>query len=62
MALHNYWWLLIWLFLFGGISLAFIPRQEEYVLGERCVRWSWFAAIILVQLPAGRGSENQKQA
>lgn len=47
MALHNYWWLLIWLFLFGGISLAFIPRQEEYVLGERCVRWSWFAAIIL---------------
>ena len=48
MALHYYWWLLIWLFLFGGISLAFIPRQEEYVLGERCVRWSWFAAIILV--------------
>lgn len=47
MTLHNYWWLLIWLFLFGGISLAFIPKQEEYVLGQRVVRWNWLPALAL---------------
>ena len=47
MALHNYWWLLIWIFLFGGISLSFIPLREEIVLGERCARWSWLSAILL---------------
>lgn len=45
MTLHNYWWLLIWLFLFGGISIAFIPKQEEYVLGKRVVRWNWLPAL-----------------
>jgi len=48
MVLKNDWWLLIWLFLFGGVSFAFIPKQEEYVLGQRCVRWNWVPALILV--------------
>ena len=48
MAIKNYWWLIIWMFLFGGISISFIPKQEEYVLGRRCVRWNWLPAILLV--------------
>ena len=47
MSIHNYWWLLIWSFLFGGISFSFIPKQEEYVLGERVVRWHWLTATLL---------------
>lgn len=47
MTIHNYWWLLIWMFLFGGISLSFFPKQQEYVLGQRCVRWNWLPATIL---------------
>lgn len=47
MTLHNYWWLLIWAFLFGGISFAFIPKQEEYVLSRRVVRWDWLSAAAL---------------
>lgn len=47
MTLHNYWWLLIWAFLFGGISLAFFPKQEEYVLGRRVMRWNWLPALML---------------
>lgn len=47
MTIHNYWWLLIWAFLFGGICFAFIPEQEEYVLGKRVVRWNWLPAVIL---------------
>ena len=48
MTIHNYWWLLIWAFLFGGICFAFIPKQEEYVLGKREVRWNWLPALILI--------------
>ena len=48
MAIRNYWWLLIWAFLFGGIAFAFIPKQEEYVLGRRVVRWNWLPALILI--------------
>ena len=35
------------MFLFGGISFAFIPKQEEYVLGKRVERWNWLPAIFL---------------
>lgn len=48
MTLHNNWWQLIWLFLFGGISLAFFPKQEEYVLGKRVERWNWFPALAMI--------------
>lgn len=47
MSLHNYWWLLIWMFLFGAISAVFIPKREELVLGRKEVRWSWLPAAIL---------------
>ena len=47
MRLHNYWWLLIWLFLFGAVSVAFIPKREELVLGKKEVRWNWLPALIM---------------
>ena len=47
MRLHNYWWLLIWMFLFGAVSLAFIPRREEIVLGHPRIRWGKLPAAIL---------------
>lgn len=48
MELRNYWWLLIWMFVSGGISIAFFPKQEEYVLGERVERWNWIPALIVI--------------
>ena len=47
MTLHNFWWLLIWMFLFGFISYMFIPKQNELVLGQKVERWKWYSAIIL---------------
>lgn len=47
MRLHNYWWLLIWLFLFGVISAVFIHKREEPVQGRKEVRWNWLPAAIL---------------
>ena len=47
MRLHNYWWLLIWPFVFGAVSVAFIPKREELVLGKKEVRWNWIAAVMM---------------
>ena len=47
MVLRNYWWLLIWMFLFGGISLIFIPKREEMVLGKPERRWGKLSAALL---------------
>lgn len=47
MVLRNYWWLLIWLFLFGGVSLAFFPKREEIVLGRPARRWGKLSAAAL---------------
>ena len=47
MAIKNFWWLLIWMFLFGAVSYLFIPQQGEIVLGRRVRRWSWLPAVIL---------------
>ena len=47
MTLRNYWWLLIWLFLAGAIDMAVVPKQEEIVLGRRCIRWNWLPATVL---------------
>ncbi len=44
--LHNFWWLLIWMFLAGGFCYFFIPQQEEEVLGRREVRWNFMPALI----------------
>lgn len=47
MDLTNYWLQLVWLFLFGGISLLFIPQREEIVLGEPQIRWGKLSAAVL---------------
>ena len=47
MVLKNYWWLLIWMFLFGAVSYLFIPRREEIVLGKACMRWGRLPAALL---------------
>ena len=48
MELNNYWWLLIWPFLFGIASAFFVIKQEELVNGIRELRWRWLPAIIFV--------------
>lgn len=47
MVLRNYWWLLIWIFLFGAISLAFIPKREEIVLGKPQMCWGKLSSAAL---------------
>ena len=47
MELKSYWWLLIWLFLFGGFSLIFVPQKRELVFGKYVIRWRWLSAIAL---------------
>ena len=48
MTLSNFWWILIWPFLFGLLSLIINMQHDEVVDGERCVRWHIFAACALV--------------
>ena len=48
MTLHNYWWLLIWLFLFGGLSIVVNMQREELVDGEWCVRWRPLPALSML--------------
>lgn len=48
MTLHNYWWLLIWLFLFGGLSIVINMQREELVDGEWCVRWRPLSALSML--------------
>ena len=47
MDLSNYWLQLVWLFLFGIISLLFIPKREEIVLGAPQMRWGKLSAAVL---------------
>ncbi len=47
MELGNYWWMLIWPFLIGGIVTAFRYKKEEFVLGEVEIRWKWLPAVLL---------------
>ena len=46
--LHNFWWLLIWMFLAGGFCYFFVPQQEEEVLGHREPRWNFAPAFFTV--------------
>ena len=48
MRLTNYWWLLIWSFMFGALSLVFNMERREMVDGQRYNRWRPFPSIILV--------------
>ena len=47
MRLYNYWWLLIWAFIIGFLSLYLYMQREEVVDGRVCVRWTPMAAFIL---------------
>lgn len=47
MRLQNYWWVLIWIFLCGGISAIFNVKQRELVLGQVVLRWRGFYAFLL---------------
>ena len=47
MTLTNYWWLLIWLVVAGGLLSIMVPKRPVQVYGETEYRWSWSAAILL---------------
>lgn len=47
MTLTNYWWLLIWLVLAGGLLSVTVPKKAVQVLGETEYRWGWSPALIL---------------
>lgn len=47
MTLTNYWWLLIWLAVGGGILAIAIPRWPVQVLEKTEYRWRWLPALIL---------------
>ena len=48
MTLTNYWWLLIWLVVAGGLLSIMVPKRQVQVLGKTEYRWSWPAAIFLI--------------
>lgn len=60
MELTNYWWLLIWLVLAGGVLSVAVPKKAVRVLGKTEYRWGWLPALILacpyVIWAANRGS------
>lgn len=47
MTLTNYWWLLIWLLLAGGLLSIAVPRKPVRVLGKIEYRWGWLPALIV---------------
>lgn len=47
MTLTNYWWLLIWLVVIGGVLAIVAPKSTVQVLGKTEYRWSWPAVILL---------------
>ena len=47
MRLQSYWWILIWILLFGVISSVFDVKQREIVLGQLVFRWKWFYVVVL---------------
>ncbi|HBI92115.1 MAG TPA: hypothetical protein DDY58_06590, partial [Terrisporobacter glycolicus] len=50
MELTNYWWLLIWIFIGGGIFAIALPKKQEVILGQNVVRWNIVPAVV-VMLP-----------
>lgn len=48
MTLTNYWWLLIWLAIAGGVLSITVPKNPVKVLGKTEYRWNLPAAILLV--------------
>ena len=47
MVLKNFWWLLIWMIFFGGISLVFFQKRGELVDGHVVPRWGKLPATLL---------------
>lgn len=47
MRLENYWWLLIWPFLFRILGFLWNMQREEDVDGKQCVRWKPLPACLL---------------
>lgn len=47
MTLTNYWWLLIWLALVGGILAVIVPKQPVKILDKTEYRWGWLSALAL---------------
>ena len=47
MTLTNYWWLLIWLVLVGGLLVVVVPKKPVQVLDKTEYRWSWGASLLL---------------
>ena len=53
MRLNNYWWLLIWPFLFGAVYYFFTAKRQRASEGkapgesEETIRWGWIPAIML---------------
>lgn len=47
MTLTNYWWLLIWLAVAGGLLSIMVPKRPVQILGKTEYRWSWPAVILL---------------
>ncbi|MGN0251618.1 MAG: EpsG family protein [Oliverpabstia sp.] len=47
MTLTNYWWLLLWLVIAGGILAITVPRQPVQIMGKIEYRWSMTTALIL---------------
>ena len=50
MALTNYWWQIIWVLIFGVLSLVVSHKKPEMVCGKIEYRWNW-AFVILMVLP-----------
>ncbi len=48
MTLTNYWWLLIWMALAGGLLAVAVPKKPVQVLGKTEYRWSWGATLVFV--------------
>lgn len=46
MTLTNYWWLLIWLVLVGGLLVVVVPKKPVQVLDKTEYRWSWGASLL----------------
>lgn len=47
MTLTNYWWLLIWLVVGGGILSVAVSKQPVQVMGKTEYRWGMLPALIL---------------
>ena len=48
MTLTNYWWLLLWPIIMWICNRLLRFEKEEYVNGQKCIRWSWIGVIIFL--------------